>query len=78
MLDKNQAKAELEKFYPEAKIIACAPYKNWYLFRVEHPSEEEKDYDPFFSVDVNTGRVEDFSIVPVLSEIANLNWVEEA
>lgn len=44
-------------------IKAWVRYKNIYLFRVEFPSEEEKDYDPFLSVDVDTGEVRDFSVL---------------
>lgn len=49
-------------------------YRDVYLFRVQFASEGEENYDPFFSVDVNTGEVKDFSVIDDgdLSEITAL------
>lgn len=57
-------------------VKAWVQYKDVYLFRVEFPFEGEEDFDPFFSVDVNTGEVREFSVLTDgdLSEIAALTW----
>jgi hypothetical protein len=79
MLNKFQAQTLLENFYPEAMIKAWTVYQDFYLFRVEHPDPEEKDFDPFFSVDNLTGEVRDYSILTDgnISEIMKLKWDEE-
>ena len=78
MLSKSQAQAELEAFYPDATIKSWTTYLDFYLFRVEHPNELEKDWDPFFSVDNVTGEVRDFSVLTDIkpSEFAELEWKE--
>lgn len=78
MFSQIQAQSNLSKFYPDASIKVWASYKDLYLFRVEHPSLEEKDFDPFFSVNDNTGEVRDFSVLTdiSMSEFMNLEWRE--
>jgi hypothetical protein len=78
MLTKEQAYAQLKVTLPGATIKACAPFQEFYLFRVEHPSVLEKDYDPFFSVDILTGEVRDFSVLTDMTadEFLALKWEE--
>lgn len=78
MFNLIQAQTNLVKFYPQATIKVWTPYQNLYLFRVEHPSVEEKDYDPFFSVDKDTGEVRDFSVLTDISmpDFMKLEWKE--
>lgn len=72
MLTDVEAKAALQKELPDIEIVAQARYQGVYLFRVVYPSVDEADYDPFFSVDVQTGIVSDFSVMEDgdISEIA--------
>jgi hypothetical protein len=63
MLSVIQAREALLNREPTVKVEAVIVYRNVYLFRVRHASEEEADYDPFFSVDIRTGEVRDFSIL---------------
>lgn len=74
MLDKSQAEAALKQALPTARIQDSIKYRNVYLFRVHLPSPGEEDYDPFFSVDEQTGEVRDFSVITDgdISEIAAL------
>lgn len=76
MLNDSQALAKIKEALPKVPIKAWTRYKDVYLFRVEFPSAAEKDWDPFFSVDVNTGEVRDFSVLTDgnISEIAKLVW----
>ena len=76
MLNRLQAQTNLEKFYPDGTVKAWADYKDLFLFRVEHPSPLEKDWDPFFSVDKVTGEVRDFSVLENLPEFSKLEWNE--
>lgn len=73
MLNKDQAKTKLENFVPGVIPKAWTQYKNLYLFRIELPNQKLV-YDPFFSVDVDTGEVLDFSILSDLETISNLKW----
>lgn len=73
MLSKEQAQANLVKFVPEVIPKSWTQYKNLYLFRIEIPGQEIT-YDPFYSVDINTGKVLDFSILSNLDTILNLKW----
>lgn len=76
MLNDAQALMEIKKALPEIPVKAWSKYRNLYIFRVEWPSPIEKDYDPFFSVNSDTGEVRDFSVLTDgnVSEIAELKW----
>ena len=63
MLDSEQAKAALLEELPGVEVAAQAELDNLFLFRIVWPSSEEADYDPFFSVDMDTGEVAEFSIM---------------
>lgn len=72
MLTEDQARAAIDEALPGVEVAAQAQYRDLYLFRVVYPSREEADYDPFFSVDGETGEVSDFSVMHDgdISEIA--------
>jgi hypothetical protein len=74
MINENQAKDEVAKYAPEVKIVSWAKFNDLYLIRIEWPSPEEANYDPYFSVDVNTGKVSEFSIIAYLDEVLSLTW----
>lgn len=68
------AEKKLLASVPSIKVQEFIRYRDVYLFRIEFEDEEEKNYDPFFSVDVNTGEVRDFSVITDgdISEITDL------
>lgn len=78
MLTESEAQAKVKELIPDAVPKVWTRYKDLYLVRVEYPSEEEGNFDPFFSVDVNTGETQDFSITEDgdVSEIGDLKWNE--
>lgn len=63
MLSATQAANEVAKAIIGGEVKACVPYKGGYLARVEFPSAEEANWDPFFIVNANTGEVQEFSIM---------------
>lgn len=63
MLNEAEARAVLQKALPDHKVEDGVRYREVYLFRTKHPHEDEADYDPFFSVNVNTGVVQDFDVM---------------
>jgi len=63
MLDKTQAAVIVKKFMPDGEIQKVIEWKNFYIFQVFRPKEPlENEYDPFYSVDKQTGEFRDFSI----------------
>ncbi len=74
MLSISLAEKALLKVVPSVKIQDYIRYRDVYLFRITFASEAEKNYDPFFSVNVNTGEVKDFSVITDgdISEITEL------
>lgn len=62
MYNETQAKNLVELKYPSVKSVDCFKYKTLFLVRVKHDSEDEADYDPFFSVDPISGDVQEFSV----------------
>lgn len=63
MSDEEKAKALVAKTFPGIAIKDCFRYKDLYLVRVEQQSADEADYDPFLSVDLQTGVVKEFSVI---------------
>lgn len=63
MLNVSLAEKALLNTVPFIKVQDHIVYRDAYLFRVTFESEAEKDYDPFFSVDMTTGVVKDFSVI---------------
>lgn len=76
MLDKDQAQMMLEYAVPDFPVKAWAKYNDLYLFRVQFTMPGEEDFDPFFSVDANTGEVKEFSVLQNIDEITALDWKE--
>jgi hypothetical protein len=62
-LSENESKKRVEEANPGVKAVDCFAYESLYLVRVQHPSADEADYDPFFSVNPNTGEVKEFSVI---------------
>ena len=63
MLDIKEATKIVQKALPGWKIQAHVDYKNLYLFQVFSNEPEEEEFDPFFSVNKETGEFSDFSII---------------
>lgn len=83
MLSNTEAKRALLKAMPGSEVKDYIQYRDVYLFRISFGAEDERDYDPFFSVDVNTGEVKDFSVltdgdVNEISELFLSNSVNRA
>lgn len=78
MLSQPKAQAIVQLALPGAVIKTWADYNDLYLFRVEYPSLAERNWDPFWSVDKNTGEARDFSVITDgnLSDITKLKWTE--
>lgn len=63
MLNNEQAADLVKGLYPDVKIVDSFRYEGLILVRIEHSDSEEANYDPFFSVDVNTGVIKEFSVI---------------
>lgn len=53
----------VKKNIPNGKIDAAIRYRDLYLFKVFIDNGFEKEMDPFYSVNINTGEFRDFSIL---------------
>ena len=53
----------VKKNIPNGKIDASIRYRDLYLFKVFIDNGFEKDMDPFYSVNINSGEFRDFSIL---------------
>ena len=53
----------VKKNIPNGKIDASIRYRDLYLFKVFIDNGFEKEMDPFYSVNINTGEFRDFSIL---------------
>lgn len=64
----------VKKNIPNGKIDASIRYHDLYLFKVFIDNGFEKEMDPFYSVNINTGEFRDFSILTDgdIGEITNL------
>lgn len=66
MLTEEQALLKIREVFPDSDLEVTGPvnYNDLYLFRVIDTSDPiEGMWDPFFSVDKETGEVRDFSII---------------
>ena len=63
MYNEAQVKALVEHSNPGVKAVDCFRYERIFLVRIEQPSEDEANYDPFFSVNPLTGEVNEFSVI---------------
>lgn len=73
-LSKEQAIETIVENIPDGEITGMAEYKGLFIFRVIGPDLDEGWWDPFYSVDPETGVLEDFSITEDgnTTEILNL------
>ena len=64
----------VKKNIPNGKIDASIRYRDLYLFKIFIDNGFEKEMDPFYSVNINTGEFRDFSILTDgnIGEITNL------
>lgn len=64
----------VKKNIPNGKIDASIRYRDLYLFKVFIDNGFEKEMDPFYSVNINSGEFRDFSILTDgdIGEITNL------
>lgn len=64
----------VKKNIPNGKIDASIRHRDLYLFKVFIDNGFEKEMDPFYSVNINTGEFRDFSILTDgdIREITNL------
>lgn len=64
----------VKKNIPNGKIDASIRYRDLYIFKVFIDNGFEKEMDPFYSVNINTGEFRDFSILTDgdIGEITNL------
>jgi hypothetical protein len=63
MLDRQEATLVVQKNLPEGDIQNLIEYQDLYVFQVFSPDPDEGQYDPFFSVHMETGEFRDFSIL---------------
>lgn len=62
MLNLTEATAKIKAAYPNGQIQATVPWKNLFLFQIFFPIPGEIGFDPFYSVDRDTGEAREFSI----------------
>lgn len=64
MLSLDQARQVVFEQFPNSKIEKAIDHENLYIFVVENPSDElEGSWDGFYSVDRETGDLEDFPLL---------------
>jgi len=63
MLSPQDATKIVRDNHPNGKIQTYVTYKNLYLFQVFNNRPFEEEFDPFFSVDMETGEFKEFSIL---------------
>lgn len=64
MLDITAARNVVEKNLPNGTIQAFISYRDLFVFQVfDNNDEMEGQWDPFYSVNKNTGEFSDFSII---------------
>lgn len=63
MLSPEQAAQVVGQNLPDSPIQTHIRYQNLYVFHVQHPDVLEGDFDSFYSVDINTGKFDEFSVI---------------
>jgi hypothetical protein len=63
MLNIEEARTRVAAFPRVAQVRACIEYGDVYLARVEYIDADESNYDPFFTIDKETGAVNEFSFL---------------
>lgn len=61
MLSKEEASAKLLELLPQRTIEKVVEFGDLYIIQAFHPDPQEGQYDPFFSVNKETGEARDFS-----------------
>ena len=59
----NQAASIVKKNLPGCTIEKVVIYKNFYLFKVNTNDDEAGYNDPFYTVDIRSGKFDDFSLL---------------
>lgn len=73
MLNINQATEIVRKAIPNGEIQTHIVYNDLYLFQVFTDNPGEGEWDPFYSVNSETGEFSDFSILDDdITEITDL------
>lgn len=63
MLTEQEALAALKKVFPDCVPQKIITHENLYIILAPRPSDVlEGNFDPYFSVDINTGEARDYSI----------------
>ena len=62
MLSINKAASTVKKNLPGCTIEKVVIYKNFYLFKVNTNDDEAGYNDPFYTVDIHSGKFDDFSL----------------
>ena len=62
MLSINKAASIVKKNLPGCTIEKVVIYKNFYLFKVNTNDDEAGYNDPFYTVDIRSGKFDDFSL----------------
>lgn len=63
MLDISVATDIIKRNLPDGDIQSYVSYQDLFIFQVFSGDPEEREMDPFFSVNKNTGEFRDFSIL---------------
>lgn len=63
MLSVEEATTIMQQALPQGTIASKIDYNDLYVFQVFLNEVGEEGYDPFFSVNKETGEVRDFSII---------------
>ena len=63
MIDTREAEAKIRAIFPDSKISPPVDYRDVYLFQVFDSDPLEGWFDPFYSVDKDSGEVRDYSII---------------
>lgn len=63
MLSEEDATILIKRAFPDSRIEKPIIYRGVYLFQVFGNDPLEGDQDPFFSVNIRTGELRDFSVI---------------
>lgn len=63
MLSPQEAKQIIQSNLPGSEIIRIVKHKDRYVAVVDTKAPDESLFDPFYSVDVNTGTFSGFSLL---------------
>jgi hypothetical protein len=63
MVDIKAAVVIITNAFPDDTPLFAIEYNNLYVFRLKRSAPFEEDFDPFCSVDIETGAFSDFSIL---------------